>query len=321
MPQISVVIPTYNRADYIIDAVNSVLSQTYTNYEIIVVDDGSTDNTKLLLQPYLNKIQYIYQPNKGVSAARNAGIREARGEWIAFLDSDDEWLPGKLEAQIEDIDRYPKAVLSCTNISFEGHGSKSIELFRECVSYLISKTELIQNPIMHSFVCTPTVLAKRDSINAVGMFDEQLTIYEDIDLWFRLSTVGEFIANPLVLAKAYRRNEKSDVNLSAQYLTKQENSCTSLIKVYEKISRYDLSQQEKKYIKKKISDCYFDLGLINYSLQKYGQAQKYYYECFRKYPSLKTLMKLLLGQCGQFGVDCVTKRRERMKGFRRSEVD
>ncbi|MBM2835200.1 MAG: glycosyl transferase [Candidatus Brocadiaceae bacterium] len=95
--QVSVVIPTYNRAPYVIMAIESVLAQSYQDYEIIVVDDGSTDGTRDVLEPYRDRIRYMYQDNKGVSAARNTGIQESRGEWIAFLDSDDEWLPNKLE--------------------------------------------------------------------------------------------------------------------------------------------------------------------------------------------------------------------------------
>jgi glycosyltransferase involved in cell wall biosynthesis len=101
IPGISVIIPTYNRAQLVTKAIESVLAQTYHDYEIIVVDDGSTDNTREVLEPYMNRIKYLYQENLGPSAARNAGIRASRGEWIAFLDSDDRWLPEKLTQQIE----------------------------------------------------------------------------------------------------------------------------------------------------------------------------------------------------------------------------
>ncbi|MFS8117396.1 MAG: glycosyltransferase family 2 protein, partial [Microcoleus sp.] len=99
-PQVSVIIPAYNGDRYIVQAVESVFAQTYTNWEIIVVDDGSTDETHQVLQPYLDKIRYIYQENRGVAAARNRGIQEAKGEFIAFLDQDDFFLPDKLAAQI-----------------------------------------------------------------------------------------------------------------------------------------------------------------------------------------------------------------------------
>lgn len=100
-PLISVVIPTYNRAHYVCEAIDSVLAQTYKNIEIIAVDDGSTDNTKDIIQQYSSRIKYIYQNNAGPSAARNNGIKQSNGDLIAFLDSDDIWLAEKLERQVE----------------------------------------------------------------------------------------------------------------------------------------------------------------------------------------------------------------------------
>ena len=103
---ISVIIPTFNRVEFISEAIDSVLSQTYSNFEIIVVDDGSTDNTKQLLTKYGSRITYDFQENKGVSSARNKGLDIAKGEWIAFLDSDDIWLPEKLSLQMQDLEQH-----------------------------------------------------------------------------------------------------------------------------------------------------------------------------------------------------------------------
>src|SRR5438874_1624069 len=110
-PLVSVVIPTYNSAHYIGEAVQSVLAQTYTNFEVIVVDDGSTDDTRERLESVAGRIRYLYQPNGGVSKARNRGIQEARGELIAFLDGDDEWLPEKLAKQLAYMRANPSSPL------------------------------------------------------------------------------------------------------------------------------------------------------------------------------------------------------------------
>ena len=101
IPRVSVIIPTYNREEYVVKAIDSVLGQKFDDYEFIVVDDGSTDNTKEIVNKYGDMIRYIYQHNSGVSAARNTGIKLAKGEWVAFLDSDDEWRPDYLLTQIE----------------------------------------------------------------------------------------------------------------------------------------------------------------------------------------------------------------------------
>ncbi|MGO9687474.1 MAG: glycosyltransferase family 2 protein, partial [Syntrophobacteraceae bacterium] len=125
-PLVSVVIPTYNRERFVDKAINSVLSQSFNDYEIIVVDDGSTDETPRVLASYKDRVKYIYQKNSGVSSARNAGIREARGEWVAFLDSDDKWKTDYLLTQIGQISKFPHAVAHMTNaVSVQPSGEQS----------------------------------------------------------------------------------------------------------------------------------------------------------------------------------------------------
>lgn len=317
--KVSVIIPTYNRARYIIEAVDSVLVQTYKDYEIIVVDDGSTDNTKEVLLPYMDRITYIYQSNKGVSAARNAGILAAKGEWIAFLDSDDEWLPNKLEAQLEDLVRYPEAVLSCTNVIFEGNGSKPIDYFNDCLSLSISESEFIRKPLFHCYAWTSTVLVKRIEVLNVGLFDVDLTLYEDTDLYFRIFTKGGIVINPSILVRAYRRPGDSDNNLSSQYLNNKKKHYSTLVTVYKKISQYNLDRDQKKHIRKKLSDSLFDLGLYYHSSKNRKQARICFCESFRACPSCKNLIKLLVGLSGRLGLSVIEKRRSTHKGFRRSE--
>src|SRR4030042_4827818 len=105
MPKVSVIIPTYNRGNLVLESIQSVFAQTFSDYEIIVIDDGSTDNTREVLHPYLSKLTYIYEKNSGQSFARNIGILASKGEYIAFLDSDDLWEPEKLETQVKLLDK------------------------------------------------------------------------------------------------------------------------------------------------------------------------------------------------------------------------
>ena len=110
-PLVSVIIPTYNSSQYIKEAIDSVLAQTYKNFEIIVIDDGSTDNTKEVLAPYLSVIKYIYKNNGGPASARNRGIKEANGEFVAFLDADDVWKPDRLARGVDILDQRPEVGL------------------------------------------------------------------------------------------------------------------------------------------------------------------------------------------------------------------
>jgi glycosyltransferase involved in cell wall biosynthesis len=136
VPKVSVVIPTYNCSSYLKEAVDSVLNQTYRNYEVLVVDDGSSDGTRCTLEPYLDTINYIYQENRGAPAARNTGIRAATGEFIALLDADDVWLPEKLQLQMEYFESHENCSLVYTDMkTFDEHGviEESIKLLKPLI--------------------------------------------------------------------------------------------------------------------------------------------------------------------------------------------
>jgi len=208
MPKFSVVIPTFNRSNAVCKAIGSVLAQSYKDYEIIVVDDGSTDNTQEMLKQFDGKIRYFYQENKGVSAARNRGIREARGEWIAFLDSDDIWLPEKLRWQhkiidmdpdinfiFTDIEQFNKSGVVRASMMRSSHNNRKKRSFKQAilneefnngkVLYGFLYTEML---IFGNMPSTPTVIVKRECLEKVGFFNEDLLISEDSELWLRISS-------------------------------------------------------------------------------------------------------------------------------------
>src|ERR1700690_217956 len=193
---VSVVIPTFNRANYIIRAVESVLTQTYNNYEIIVVDDGSTDNTRQMLEPYLHCLQYVRQDNAGPAAARNYGISRAEGEWLAFLGLGDIWLPGKLEIQISHCADL-NADLSFHDISFSNSTGENIASWNEHVNKgqlglppLITGilTDAYQRMMIagHLFLTT-TFMVKRSVVQHIGYFNKDFRTSEDLELYFRLA--------------------------------------------------------------------------------------------------------------------------------------
>ena len=183
---ISVVIPTYNRYEFLKRALNSVYAQTYTPVEVIVIDDGSTDNTANIQKDF-PAIKYIYQENSGVSSARNTGIKNSTYEWIAFLDSDDTWHENKLQEQVFFHRENPNILMSYTDEKwirdaqevkipkkFHKFGGN---IFNECLS--------------HCIIAPSASLLHRSLFGEVGVFDESLEVCEDYDLWLRIATKYE----------------------------------------------------------------------------------------------------------------------------------
>jgi len=187
-PSISVIIPTYKQEEFIQATIRSVLAQTYQDYEVIVVDDGSPDHTReKVLELKDDRIHYYHQPNSGRPAcARNRGIALARGEYIAFLDGDDLWLPQKLEKQLKAFDRQPKPGLVFSNAEvFSSAGSLGMYIKRDFKEGYKTFEQLL----LRSFIAGCTVMATRDCIQALGGFDEdpELLAVEDYELWLRIS--------------------------------------------------------------------------------------------------------------------------------------
>jgi glycosyltransferase involved in cell wall biosynthesis len=202
--KVSVIIPTYNSEDYINEAIKSVLSQTYKNYEIIIVDDGSSDNTATLLKKYQGRLKYFYQNNQGSAAARNLGLNNSSGEFIAFLDSDDVWFPEKLEKQVRIMKENPR-------LAFVFAAAYMVNESGEIVKCWDNKNE----PTMDfkrlyekNFICTSTVLLRRYCLERIGNFDENLKMSQDWDLWLRLAKKFEFkfICQPLINYRMHSNN-------------------------------------------------------------------------------------------------------------------
>ena len=182
-PLVSVIIPTYNRGWIIGEAVDSVLAQEYPNTELIVVDDGSTDATDAVLAAYGNRIRLLRQKNRGVSAARNAGIRAAAGGLIAFLDSDDLWLPAKLGRQVAFFQQHPDAVACQTEETWIRNGVRVNPGKRHR-----KPSGMIFIPSLELCLVSPSaVMIRRRLFDQVGLFDEDLPACEDYDMWLRIS--------------------------------------------------------------------------------------------------------------------------------------
>lgn len=183
-PFISVIIPSYNRAAVLERAIYSVLRQSYTDFELIVVDDGSTDNTKTLVHDIMKshkQVYYYHTDNLGVSAARNHGARQASGQWLAFLDSDDEWFSNKLESQMEVLNQNPSATLIHTEEVWHRNGQQ-IDV---PLKYKKQQGDLFEKATQHCVIGPSTVLLNTDTFHELGGFDESFELCEDYELWLR----------------------------------------------------------------------------------------------------------------------------------------
>ncbi len=209
-PRISVILPSYNAARFIGDALESLFAQTYTDYEVIVVNDGSPDTDELerVLAPYRSRITYIKQENRGVAAARNTAVAAAGGEWIAQLDPDDIWEPEYLEAQIRFIDDHPEADVVYANAVVFGDVP---EAGRTLMDLAPSRGEVTLESLarLDCQVHNVAALTRREAILRAGMFDESLRTSEDFDLWLRIVAGGGRILYHTASLARYRRHPGS----------------------------------------------------------------------------------------------------------------
>ena len=184
MTAVSVIIPTFNRARKVVRAISSVLYQSFTDYEIIVVDDGSTDGTEDVIAQFRPHIKYLSHPkNSGVSAARNTGIKASQSSLIAFLDSDDYWLPEKLSLQRAFFIQNPESVACQTEEIWIKRGIRINPRKR----HLKPSGDIFEPSLKLCLVSPSAVMLKRSLLNEVGLFDEDLPVCEDYDLWLRIS--------------------------------------------------------------------------------------------------------------------------------------
>jgi len=208
MPRVSVIIPTYNRAFFLCEAVESVLNQTFRDFELIVVDDGSTDPTPFVLRRWKGKVRWVRQENSGVSRARNVGIQCSRGRYICFLDSDDLWLRGKLEAQVDFLDANPHYPVCYTDEIWirrgrrvnpgRVHAKYSGWIFDRCLPLCI--------------ISPSSVMMRREVLDVVGGFDEDLPVCEDYDLWLRIASRYPifFLDIPLIVKRGGHADQLSN---------------------------------------------------------------------------------------------------------------
>jgi GT2 family glycosyltransferase len=211
LPLVSIIIPTYNRSRLLREAVESALAQTYPNVEVIVVDDGSADDTAQVMAQYDSRLCYIRQANRGVAAARNTGIRASRGEYLTFLDDDDRFLPTKVERQVRLLSSQPKSgLVHCRYYRADGEGHLLDK------PSLLPQGDILDSLVRWNFVWVGGPLVRRECFERVGVFDEagpQITA--DWDMWLRIARAGyEFgcVQRPIGVYRIHPESMMSNVH-------------------------------------------------------------------------------------------------------------
>ena len=236
--KVSVIIPTFNRLSLISRAIDSVLKQTFKPFEIIVVDDGSSDNTSAFIKNNYKSVKLIKQKNLGVSKARNVGIKNSSGDWIALLDSDDEWKKNKLEVQTKSLSEYDYYSVCHTNEIWIRNGTRVNQKKR----HQKYGGNIFDKCLDICRIYPSSIIFQKNIINEVGWFDENLSICEDYDLWLRITANFKilFIDKPLIIKYGGHSDQlsKSVNGIEAYRIKSLENllSNTRLIKDYKRLA-------------------------------------------------------------------------------------
>lgn len=284
MPKISVVIPAYNSMSFLPKTLDSVFEQTFSDFEILVINDGSTDHTAQWVSSLTdNRVRLVNQENQGCAIARNTGVLASRGQYIAFLDADDLWEPTKLEKQVHILDTLPTVGLVNTWISnIDREGTPTGKLGISNAEGYVLNLVVEENPIM----CGSTPMVRRHCFESVGLFDQSLRSAEDWDMWIRIAKKYEFavVKEPLVRYRVHANSKSHNLQLHLQ----------SRLKVIEKVFQNGVIDQDT--LKEKVYGLVF-LSVAYRALQKndFETALSLKRQALQYYPNLfyaKTFYRL-----------------------------
>ncbi len=303
--KISAVIPAYNSAAFIAEAISSILKQNFPVYEIIVVDDGSSDDTSAVVQSMSGNIHYYKQENRGPAAARNQGIKMASGNWIAFLDADDQWTPGKIKKQLATLARYPELHLIAGDMAEIDQDNvlvtpSVLAKHQLLTSYLQDQGRPITNALgklVHkNFIPTGTVLVRRDTLLAVGMFNEAIHYGEDLELWAKIAAYYPISCLPEILMLR-RLHGHNATQASAMMLTDRVKVMLSLRKVI-----YLPLQQQGIKPDQLVADAYTAVAYWYFNLKDYQKARR---ACLASLRVALTSRALVYGLAACLPISCV----------------
>ena len=321
--------PTYNRAAYIKDAVDSVLAQTYGFFELIIVDDGSHDDTEEVISPYLKdaRIRYMKQDNKGVAAARNRGLSMSTGNLVAFIDSDDIWEPDKLKIEVSIMDALPEVGIVCSDFSavkgdtlIENSHIRSYfsvlddyrldyqDIFSQQLDQYIEGLEkgdkvywgnVFETMLFGNFILTSTCLCRSVVFETIGVFDESLRAAEDYDLYLKISKTYPVA----LIAKQLIRYRYSDNQLSGEnhFGTLSVNLIDIFTKNVAAIKDEAFLRGNGKKIRGRLGQYYSQKGYFHFSREEMDEAARWYLRSIpndpRNYKSYVYLFFSLIPAC------------------------
>ena len=301
MPNISVIIPAYNCGRYVSETVESVLAQTYQDYEIIIVDDGSTDNTKDVLakfvDAYPNKVKYIFQQNAGEGGARNQGIKESIGDYVAFLDSDDIWLPTKLEKQMALVDSLEDkdVVVFGDQYHFNDNG----EILAKSMFNILKPHNgfIFEKLLSENFITTQTVMVKKSLFNNVGYFKQGMKYCADFDMWLRLAKDYKFYYVEDVVAgyRIHLAQVSGNIHKMREFHLMVVNEALSNIKSNVILTNSVLADQHFKY------------GYVFWDKHYYTDARLDFIISLRHLFSIKTTLYMLATYLPHYVIDLMRK--------------
>ena len=269
-PTVSAIITVYNNERTVADAIESFLIQTFPSFEIIVVDDGSTDGTRQVIeQHYARKVKYVYQPNRGSAAARNAGVYHAKGKYLAFLDGDDMAMPERFYLQVKALDDCPAAGLAYGNIFLMDAAGAQLRLRQGLGRY--KSGWVLRDLVLKNFVPFSTAMVRRDCLYDIGLFDESLRSSEDWEMLVRLSRSYQFLYINEPLIKYRIQPNSKTANLEEK---ERAYKCVQA-KIF---AENDFGVDSKRM--RRLSNASIQFGLLGISL-RYGRYSKALRYCIR----------------------------------------
>ncbi|MEW6252165.1 MAG: glycosyltransferase family 2 protein [Planctomycetota bacterium] len=313
-PIVSVVIPAFNAAHCVAEAIESVRSQTMDGVEILVVDDGSTDATSRIVQAFGNSVRYLPQSHRGVAAARNTGLRAARGRFVAFLDADDEFAHRKLAVQVTALEAEPAAVAHAVNTEIVLAGGERYNLF-----VLLHLVELAQQPqvlarplatLLSWAFFLQSVMIRADVIAKTGILDPRLRAFDELDFLGRVALAGPWLTTPQTLVHVLRKGAAHG-NLSTVWARHPVQKYGSLVRIYRRLkARPELTRAERRMVVNRAGSAAWELGAALVERRHRRWSMPWFGAALRARPSAKMAAKTALAVAfGRAGVDWVRRTR------------